>query len=103
MKMISNNSTTSMKGTILMSESEVCVCLESSGIVSLSEWRPGWDGRARSGECFFDLRDDFHRKGVQPLRQVPNILQKLGIENQRGNRGEKSPGLGDQSFADSGS
>src|SRR5260221_13240903 len=83
MKMISNTSTTSMKGTILMSASEVCVCLESSGIVFLSEWRPGWDVAARSGEGFFELRDEFLGKGVQPVREVPNIVQEVMIEKQR--------------------
>src|SRR5258707_12653470 len=103
MKMISNTNTTSMKGTILMSASEVCVCLESSGIVFLSEWRPGWDGRARSGECFFDLRDDLPRKRIQPLGQGPNILPKLVIENHHGKPGEKSRGRGEQRFGDAGS
>src|ERR1700674_607539 len=87
-KMMSNTRTTSMKGTMLMSESEVCVCLESCGIVSLDYRRPGRGGRACSTKCFFDLREDFHRKSVQPLREVADILQELVVENQRGNRSE---------------
>src|SRR5712692_3466763 len=102
-KMTSSTRTTSMKGTMLISDSEICVCLESCGIVSRTYWRPGWDGRACSAKSFFNLRDDFHGKCVQPLRQVPNILQKLVIENQRRNRGEKSRGCGDQRFGDAGS
>src|SRR5579864_6925813 len=101
MKMMSRTRTTSMNGTMLMSESEVCVCLASCGMFFVCR-RPGWGGRANLAERFFDLRGDFHGKRVETLRKIANVLQKLIIKDQRGNGSKKPCGSGDESFSDAG-
>src|SRR5262245_33815703 len=67
MKMMSNTRTTSTNGTMLISESDVCVALP----VCIVIFRSGrWDGRESLIKCFLDLRGDFHSEIVQTLRQV---------------------------------
>ncbi len=87
-----------MNGTMLISDSEDCVDLDICGIAFVR----GQAGRAaeRSGKCLFDLRGDFQRKGVKPLRKVANILQKLIIENYRRDGDKKARGSGQQGFRD---
>src|SRR5882672_11876535 len=81
MKIISSTRTTSTNGTMLISESEVCVDLESCGIFSESLVRPGQGGRGILVKCFFNLRGDFQRERVQSLPEIANILQELIVEN----------------------
>src|SRR5271165_6071276 len=88
MKMISSTSTTSMNGTMLMSERLVCVALASCGI---------------SGKGFFDLRGEFQGEGVQTLRQIANVLQEMVISDKGGDGREKAGGGGDKRFGDAGS
>src|SRR5262249_49710035 len=47
--------------------------------------RPSSDSRQR----LLDLRRNFQRKRIHPLRQVANISQKLVVENYRWNRGKE--------------
>src|SRR5882724_5268479 len=96
MKMISRTSTTSTNGTMLISESEVCVCLESDGIGTLFSWALQLPF---SIEGFLDLRGDFESECVKTLRQIANVLQKLIIKDNRWDGGEKACGGGDQRFS----
>src|SRR5208337_553344 len=88
MKMIRRTSTTSMNGTMLMSEREVCVALASCGM---------------SGEGFFDLGGEFEGEGVQTLREIANVLQEMVVSDEGGDGGEKAGGGGDKGFGDAGS
>src|SRR5262252_4061375 len=94
MKIISNTSTTSMNGTMLISDSDDCVFPMSCGI----DFRPVLRlaahryGGAAAGlvivsvaKGLFNLCGDFERKGVEPLPQVPNIAHKIVVENHGGN------------------
>src|SRR5260370_4381334 len=74
MKMMSSTRTTSTKGTMLISESDVCVDLESCGIFPDSMPAAGWGGREILTKRLLDLRRDFQSKGIQALREVANIL-----------------------------
>ena len=49
---------------------------------------------------FFDLGGDFERKRVETLTEIANLLQKLVVENNGWNGGEKSGGGGDKGFGD---
>src|SRR5277367_3404783 len=98
MKMMSRTSTTSMNGTMLISESDVCVCLICGMWFTGARWRP-----RISVEGLLDLRGYFQREAVQPLGQIANILQKVIIEDDRGNGGEKSRRGGEQRFGNTGS
>src|SRR5580692_3544335 len=73
MKMISSTSTTSTNGTMLISESEVCVCLASDGIGTLFSCPVQW---RCSVKRLLDLRSDLESEGVEALCQIANILQK---------------------------
>src|SRR5271165_6474115 len=96
MKMISKTRTTSMNGTMLISDKDDCVDLDICGIGSYA--RPGWRAADTSLKSFFDLRGDFQRKGVKTLRKVANVLQELIVENNGRDCDEKSRCGGQQSF-----
>src|SRR5437016_5263999 len=99
-KMMSSTRTTSTNGTMLISESEVCVDLESCGIFPDSMDAAGWDGSEILVKSFLDLRRDLQGKSVQALSEVANILQKLVVEDHRRDGGEKTRGSGDERFGD---
>src|SRR6266702_172642 len=101
MKMISNTRTTSTNGTMLISESEVCVDLESGGVFLIRYMRPGRTG-APLIKHLLHLRGYFQRKSVQPLREIPNILQKLIVEDNRRNRRRKARRGGHKGLRDAG-
>src|SRR5713226_3556517 len=101
MKMMSSTRTTSTKGTMLISESEVCVDLESC-IVRNSAAAAGCAGRENLTKRFFDLRGDFHGEVVQSLRQVANILQELVVEDDGGNGGGQTRSRGHECLGDTG-
>jgi len=66
---------------MLISESEVCVDLESCGIFSESLNRPGQDRRRILVKLFFfNLCGHFQCERVQSLSEIANILQKLIVE-----------------------
>src|SRR6266404_590303 len=66
-------------------------------IVAHSTWYlPG----SCSIKSFFDLRRDFQSKGVQPLGEVANFLQKMVVEDHRWDGSEKTRGGGDQRLGD---
>src|SRR5215470_12761594 len=79
MKMMSRTRTTSTKGTMLISEKEVCVVLESCGMRKSQKFTV----QSKLIKRFFDLGADLERKIVQALRQVANILQKVVVEDDR--------------------
>src|SRR5215467_5809564 len=89
MKIISSTSTTSMNGIMLISDSVVCVPFPSVGISEI---------HYVLGERLFDLRRNFKRKRIEPLRELTNISQKLIVENYGGNRGEESGRCGHKRF-----
>src|SRR5882724_9326597 len=91
MKMISRTRTTSMNGTMLISDRDDCV-LEICGINLCAA---GWRGRRiSSAKRLFDLCGDFQCEGVQPLPKIANILQELIVENNRRDGDKKSSGSG---------
>src|SRR6266581_2228124 len=49
-----------------------------------------------------DLRGYFQRKGVEPLREIPNILQELIVEDNRRNRRSKARRGGHEGLRDAG-
>src|SRR5258707_2278689 len=98
MKMMSRTSTTSTKGTMLISESEVCVDLESCGIFHDSSKAAGWGGREILVKCLFDLGCEFQSKSVEALGEVANLLQKMIIEDDGGNRSGQTSRRGPQGF-----
>src|SRR5690242_4346424 len=61
------------------------------------------DGCEDSVERLLDLRRHFHSEIVQALPKLANILQKLIIEDNGGNRSGESRGGGHQGFRDAGS
>src|SRR5712664_689151 len=65
--------------------------------------RPDGDGREMLIKGLLDLRRDFQSKGVQPLGEIANFLQKMIVEDNRWNGGEKTRSSGDQRFGDAGS
>src|SRR6267143_2576627 len=66
-------------------------------IVAHSTWYlPG----SCSIKSFFDLGLDFQSKGVQPLGEVANFLQKMVVEDHRWDGSEKTRGGGDQRLGD---
>src|SRR5438105_3416344 len=95
MKMMRRTRTTSTNGTILISESEVCVDLTICIVILRRGW---WDGREKLVKCLLDLRGDFHSEIVQALPQVTNVLQKLVVKDDRGDGGSQARGRGDQRF-----
>src|SRR5450755_298273 len=100
MKMMSRTSTTSTKGTMLISESEDWVFFEMEAIVRFS-LRAGVYGRAGSKnlrEILFDLRGDFESKGVEALRKVANILQELIIKDYGRDGSNEAGGGGEERF-----
>src|SRR5437773_2289105 len=97
MKMISRTRTMSMNGTMLISDSDDWVECEVCGI-SFYPAAACWRAAGRSVERFFDLRGDFQRKCVQALRKNANILQKLIVEDNRGDGDKKARGGGQQGF-----
>src|SRR6266403_656091 len=100
-KMMSSTSTTSTNGTMLISESEVCVDLESCIYFDFS--KTAGSGRPRNLiNGFFDQRSHFQRKRVQALSKIANVLQKMVIENDGGNRGKQASGRGHERFGDAG-
>src|SRR5258707_9638410 len=74
MKMMSKTRTTSTKGTMLISESEVCVDLESCCIYSDLPIRPGWGRPPKLVKSFLDQHRYFQRESVQALREIADIL-----------------------------
>src|SRR6266566_4935944 len=101
-KMMSSTSTTSTNGTMLISESEVCVDLESCIYFDFS--KTAGSGRPRNLiDGFFDQRSHFQRKRVQALSKIANVLQKMVIENDGGNRGKQAGGSGHERLSDAGS
>jgi hypothetical protein len=78
-----------MNGTILISDSDDCVDdLDTCGIDFRARRAGGAAGLYL--KSFFDLRGDFQRKGVKPLRKVANVLQELIVENNGRDCDEKS-------------
>src|SRR6267143_5006535 len=66
-------------------------------IVAHSTWYlPG----QRSIKSFFDLRRNFQSKGIQPLCEIANFLQKVVVENHRRDGSEKTRGGSDQRLGD---
>src|SRR5262249_43426258 len=113
MKMISSTSTTSMNGTMLISDSDDCVFPASCGIESLtcaSAVRAALPGAAAA--CYLvivsvtkrllNLSGDFERKGIKPLRQVSNVTHKIVVENHGRNGRKQAHRRGDQRFRDTG-
>src|SRR5207302_8707737 len=89
MTIMSSTSTTSTNGTMLISESEVCVDLESCIYFDFS--KTAGSGRPRNLiNGFFDQRSHFQRKRVQALSKIANVLQKMVLEHDDGNRCEKA-------------
>jgi hypothetical protein len=74
-----------MNGTMLISESDVCVFFASCGIFS-SGGRTVLAAESLR-KCFLDLGGDFQRKGVEALAEIANVLQELIIENYGWDRG----------------
>src|SRR5260370_16601080 len=62
--------------------------------------RPDGHGREILIKCFLDMRSKFESKGIEPLGEVANILQKVIVEDHRWNGGEKTGGGGDERFGD---
>src|ERR1700722_8319958 len=91
-KMMSSTRTTSTSGTILISESEVPVCLLICGIAADFL-------RAH----FFDLCGNFHGEIIHARSQVSGAAYKIIVSNYGGNCREKSGGGGDQCFGNAGS
>src|SRR5215469_16011210 len=91
MKMISSTRTTSMKGTMLISDSDDCVFPTSCGINSLplSGFGAAHLRLCLRRERLLDLRRHLESKRIEPLRQIPNIPHEVVIENHRRNSGEK--------------
>src|SRR5712664_713215 len=100
MKMMSSTRTTSTKGTMLISESEVCVDLESCGIYCDLPMRPGWRGREKLAKGFLDHHGYFQRKSVQALCEIADILQKMVVENNGRDCRAQSCGGGNKRFGD---
>src|SRR5260370_32122901 len=103
MKMMSSTRTTSTKGTMLISESEVCVDLESCGIYcdftnATGLGRP----QKRLAKGFLDHHGYFQRKSVQALREIADILQKMVVENNGRDCRAQSCGGGNKRFGDAG-
>src|SRR5258708_19950841 len=71
MKMMSRTSTTPTQGTMLISESEVCVDLEICGIFHDSSKAAVWGGREILVKCLFDLGCQFQPKTLEPLPDAP--------------------------------
>src|SRR5215470_12071346 len=76
-KMISSTSTTSMNGTMLISDSDDCVFPASCGISS-------------TGERLFDLSSDLQRERIEALRQVTNVANEIVVENDGRDRRKQS-------------
>jgi len=90
--MMRRTRTTSTRGTILISESDVPVCLLSCGIAA-----------DFLGTHFFNLRRNFHGEIIHARREIPGAAHKMIVSDDGGNGGEKSSGRGNQSFGDAGS
>src|SRR5579864_4599787 len=90
-KMMRSTRTTSTSGTILISESDVPVCL-SCGI-SADSLRTH----------FFNLCRYFHGEIVHARAQISNPAYEIIVSDDGGNRREKPGGGGDESFRDAGS
>src|SRR5271169_3999927 len=147
MKMMRRTRTTSMNGTMLMSERELCVDLVSCGMVSrlvirelqiVREKKRIWRimervdsflisavgflvsvGRTQTtgtkaknrvvveshilSKCFFNLRGEFVGESVQALSQFANILEKIVVSDEGGDRREEARCGGDKCFGDAGS
>jgi len=91
----------SMNGTMLISESEVCVGLEREGISQKLETR-SWRQKNSLTERLFDLGGHFQCERVEALGQVFYILQELIVENHGGDGGCQAGGGGQQRFGDAG-
>src|ERR1700722_2801249 len=64
------------------------------------QW-PRWArGRKSLSKSFLDLGSDFKGKGVEALRQIANVLQKVIVEDNRRNGHEKTRRGGNESFGD---
>jgi len=64
------------------------------------QW-PRWArGRKSLSKSFLDLGSDFKGKGVEALRQIANVLQKVIVEDNRRNGHEKTRGGGNESLGD---
>src|SRR5260370_18192393 len=62
--------------------------------------RPAWEGSEILIKRFLDLRRDFQSKGVQPLGEIANFLQKVVVEDHRRDGGEKTRSGSDERFGD---
>src|SRR5262249_5964430 len=110
-KMIKSTRTTSMNGTILISDSDDCVFPTSCGIefltCLLAAYRPA-PRRARPlvivsvAKSLFHLCGDFEGKSVEPLGQISNVANKIVIENDRRDGGEQAHCRGYQRFRNAG-
>src|SRR5579863_9664393 len=78
MKMMSSTRTTSTSGTILISESEVPVCLSCGMAADFL--------RAH----FFDLRRNFHGEIIHARAEISDAADKIIVRDDGGNRREKS-------------
>jgi hypothetical protein len=58
------------------------------------------DQKTASRKSFFYLGSNFQRKGVEALRKIANVLQKVIVEDNRRDGDEKASGCGDQCFSD---
>src|SRR5260370_33674562 len=112
MKMISNTSITSTKGTILISEREVPVWRASCGICLYHHI----DGvvepkKAVELTAFFrlkkvlqiillDQRRDFHREIIHARAHLPNIVHEMVIRNHRWDRRKQPRRRRDQRLSD---
>jgi hypothetical protein len=63
-------------------------------------WPPWAGSHLNLHKSFFDLSSDFQRKGIQTLRKIADILQKLVVEDNRWDGDEKASGGGDERFSD---
>src|SRR5438477_3465152 len=97
-KMMSKTNTTSMNGIILISESVDWVGFEICISFLLPLLRCLFRSLRLHAECLFDLRGHLECRGVQALRQHPDVADKTIIKNYGGDGGKKSRGGGDQSF-----
>src|SRR2546425_1622139 len=93
MKMTSSTSTTSTKGTMLISESEVPVWRESCGIGALALLKFVLLSELALSVILFDLRSHFHCKVIHACGELLDVVQIVVVGNHRRD-GCEQPGRG---------
>src|SRR5579871_827305 len=92
MKMMSNTSTTSMNGTMLISESDVPVSRCTVGIA--------FSPRLRAVKCF-DFCDELGGEAVHARRHAANVVKVVVVSDERRDGREKSGSGCDERFGNS--